>query len=177
MNYSQENLNEADSALTRLYTALRDYPLTEQKLEQKTDYSNQFKSAMDDDFNTPAALSILFDLARAVNRNKTKPDVVRVLVAELRQLGQLLGILQQEAEQFLKKPIPSNKVVAQTHLKTNNIANPTLISENEINKRIDQRTDARNNKNWELADQIREELMQHGVILEDVSGKTTWRRE
>ncbi|HFD13368.1 MAG TPA: cysteine--tRNA ligase [Crenotrichaceae bacterium] len=177
LNYSQDNLNEADSALTRLYTALRGYPTSDKAPERQAGYTNQFNDAMNDDFNTPSALSVLFEVAREINRNQSKPDVAATLAGQLRQLGGRLGILQQNADQFLKKSIP-RQTDTQTTSNTdeNAVASSSVLSDDEINQCIKQRTDARNNKNWELADKIRDELMEQGIILEDISGSTTWRR-
>jgi cysteinyl-tRNA synthetase len=172
LNYSQDNLSDADSALTRLYTALRGYPLPEANNIEQTDFSTQFDTAMNDDFNTPSALSALFDLAREINRTKTEqPEIAATLAIQLRQLGDLLGILQLDADDFLKTPVP------ETQSTTANIVDTTALSDDEINQYITQRTDARNDKNWQLVDKIRDELLDKGIILEDVSGQTTWRRK
>lgn len=176
LNYSQENLNDADSALTRLYTALREYPSTDYETTQQGEYLNQFNTAMNDDFNTPSALAVLFDLAREINRNKNQPEIAETLAAQLRQLGKLIGILEQNADQFLKKPIPKQAPDNSTG-SINTTTSQSGLSDDEINLRIEQRTEARNNKNWELADRIRVELTEYGIILEDVSGATSWRRE
>lgn len=185
LNYSQENLKDADSALTRLYTALRGYPLSEQSAVEQTDFVTQFNTAMNDDFNTPSALSILFDLAREINRNKSgQPEIAQTQAIQLRQLADVLGILQQDADVFLKKQVP--QIIGVAHSHGGSVSSDTLTtseseikvsSDDDINQCIEQRTDARNNKNWELADKIRNELLELGIILEDVSGKTTWRRK
>ena len=180
LNYSQENLNDADSALSRLYTALRDYPPSGQNTTLQNKYSEQFNRVMNDDFNTPAALAVLFDLAREINRSKVEPELATSLATQLRQLGNILGILQQDADHFLKKPIPqkpATRPVTARHSDTSNISTPSVLSDDEINQLIKQRTDARMNKNWEQADIIRNNLMKQGIILEDVSGTTTWRRK
>jgi cysteinyl-tRNA synthetase len=135
---------------------------------------------MNDDFNTASALSVLFDLAREINRNKiAHPEIATTLAIQLRQLGNLLGILQQDADVFLKQDIPGNKPgnISASDNQTHGGSETKTISDDDINKLIMQRTDARNNKNWKLADQIRDDLLIQGVILEDVSGQTTWRRK
>jgi cysteinyl-tRNA synthetase len=176
LNYSQGNLKDADSALTRLYTALRGYPPTESNNMEQTDFATQYINAMNDDFNTASALSVLFDLAREINRNKiAHPEIATTLAIQLRQLGNLLGILQQDADVFLKQDIPGN--ISASDNQTHGGSETKTISDDDINKLIMQRTDARNNKNWKLADQIRDDLLIQGVILEDVSGQTTWRRK
>lgn len=180
LNYSQENLSEADSALIRLYTALRAHPPTEPpgKLVDN-EYSERFNRAMNDDFNTPAAIAVLFDLAREINRNKSKPEIADEFAAQLRKLGNILGILQQDADQVLKKPIPNQSAEQSdsSSVSASSQQSSLALPDDAINQLIEQRTEARNNKDWELADKIRDELIQHGVILEDVSGATTWRRQ
>ncbi|MCH9696927.1 MAG: cysteine--tRNA ligase [Gammaproteobacteria bacterium] len=171
LNYSLDNLHEADTSLTRLYTALRDLPEPEHTEQVQNDYSDQFDQAMDDDFNTAAAIAVLFELARAINRHKNKPELSKPLVKQLRFLGQMLGILRLDAEQFLKMPVPQI-----SNLAPDNSSSASQLTEDEINQRITQRAEARADKNWELADQIRIELTEQGIILEDVSGQTTWRR-
>ncbi len=176
LNYSQDNLKDADSALTRLYTALRGYPPSEQSAVEQTDFVTQFNTAMNDDFNTPSALSILFDLAREINRNKSgQPEIAQTQAIQLRQLADVLGILQQDADVFLKKQVPQDMGVIEAE--GGSASQYELTTDDKINQYIEQRTDARNNKNWELADNIRNELLELGVVLEDVSGKTTWRRK
>ncbi|MEE9346034.1 MAG: cysteine--tRNA ligase [Methylococcales bacterium] len=185
LNYSQDNLKDADSAMTRLYTALRGYPPSEQAAVKQTDFAIQFNTAMNDDFNTPSALSILFDLAREINRNKSgQPELAQTQAIQLRQLADVLGILQQDADVFLKKQVP--QIMRPNEIPSSSEVNITLttsdsdikaLSDNDINQHIKQRTDARNNKNWERADKIRNDLLELGIILEDVSGNTTWRRK
>ena len=179
LNYSQDNLNDADSALTRLYTALRGYPSSQPETIEQTGFATQFNNAMNDDFNTPLALSVLFDLARELNRNKTQqPEYAATLAIQLHQLGGLLGILQEDADEFLKKQIPNqdSQDLGEFHTYSGSEAS-IAFADDEINQRIKQRTEARNNKNWELADKIRVKLLEQGIILEDVSGATTWRRK
>jgi cysteinyl-tRNA synthetase len=178
-------LHDADSALTRLYTALRGYPSSELETLEQTDFATQFDNAMNDDFNTPSALAVLFDLAREINRKKTEyPEIATTLAIQLRQLGDLLGILQQDADVFLKKQVPGVETTAKFYGGGEIRANTSFdqpdsktLSDDEINQLIKQRTYARNNKNWELADEIRDDLLVQGIILEDVSGDTAWRRK
>lgn len=161
LNYSDDQLEEAQVALTRLYTALRGLETADRSKEGETGYESEFRAAMDDDFNTPVALSVLFEIAKEINRNKTKdPHRANRLGAVLRSLGNLLGILEQDPEHYLKAGKPSGAV----------------LSDHEIENLVRRRLMARNNKDWTLADRIRDELKEHGVILEDVAGSTTWRR-
>lgn len=156
LNYSDEQLNDAGIALTRLYTALRGVSASNGNLE--SDIIHRFKQAMDDDFNTPVALSVLFDLARELNiaKQEGEPHKIANLTATLRHLGGLLGLLQADAEFFLQGG----------------------SADDHIGQQIQARIDAKKAKNWALADQIRDELKQQGIILEDrPDGSTSWRRE
>lgn len=161
LNYSNEHLDEAAVALTRLYTSLRGIDAGEFVVD--TDYEARFNEAMDDDFNTPVALSVLFDMARELNKVKDS-DKQRSsqLAATIRSLGGILGILQDDAERFLKEG--DNQVEG--------------LTAEQIETLIQARIDAKKNKNWAEADDIRDQLKQQGVILEDVpGGGTNWRRE
>lgn len=163
LNYSDEHLNEAAAALTRLYTALRGIELVEATIE--ADYKTRFEQAMDDDFNTPVVLSVLFDLARELNKVKENDREKAVqLAATLRYLGSLLGILQDAPETFLK----GGSVAG---------SGTVILSDEQIEQQIQARLDAKKNKDWSTADRIRDELKEQGVILEDVPGGTNWRRE
>ncbi len=155
LNYSDEQLDDAGAALTRLYNALRGIEITDATID--TDYENRFKQAMDDDFNTPVALAVLFDLARDLNKAKESAlETVAKLAATLKFLGGLLGILQNDANVFLQGG----------------------SQDLDIEQQIQARIDAKKAKNWALADNIRDDLKTLGVILEDApNGTTLWRRE
>ncbi|MDO9213208.1 MAG: cysteine--tRNA ligase [Methylococcales bacterium] len=154
LNYSDESLNEAYSALTRLYTALRGVDSVDSVVD--TDYKARFEQAMDDDFNTPVALAVLFDLARDLNKAKThEPEKVAGLAANLKQLASLLGLLQDAPDAFLKGD-----------------------ADDDIEQQIQARIDAKKAKDWATADKIRNDLKANGIILEDSpDGTTSWRRE
>ena len=160
LNYSDEHLDEAAAALTRLYTALRGVKVD--GVEIDADFEARFRQAMDDDFNTPVALSVLFELARELNKVKDT-DVQRAgkLAFSLKALGGLLGILQDGPERFLKEG--DNK--------------EGQLSAEAIEEQIQARIEAKKNKDWASADKIRDELKQQGIVLEDVPGGTNWRRE
>ncbi len=168
INYSLVQIEQADAALTRLYTALRDVvPAASYTPSEGT---RSFESAMDDDFNTPDALAALQTLATEVNRAKSAGDTraASALAAELKKLGGVLGILQSPAEEFLRKSksAPSTDAVQ-----------PQQLSDGEIERRIVARREARLARNFKEADRIRNELAAAGVILEDKpDGTTTWRR-
>lgn len=156
LNYSNESLDDATAGLTRLYTALRNIEITHSNID--SEYKNRFEDAMNDDFNTPVALAVLFDIARELNKAKeSEIENAQFLAYTLVSLGRVLGLLQDNPEAFLKG---ENKDDA------------------EIETQIQARIDAKKAKNWALADQIRDELKARGVILEDSpDGTTRWRRE
>ncbi|WP_127956935.1 cysteine--tRNA ligase [Serratia microhaemolytica] len=160
LNYSEENLKQARASLERLYTALRGTDANAQPAGGEA-FVTRFRAAMDDDFNTPEAYSVLFDLAREINRLKADDQAAASrLAAELRQLANVLGLLQQSPEQFLQATIQRDQ---------SEVA--------EIEALIKQRNDARSSKNWPLADAARERLNQMNIVLEDGPQGTTWRRK
>ncbi|MDD1622928.1 MAG: cysteine--tRNA ligase [Methylococcaceae bacterium] len=173
LNYSDEHLDEAGVALTRLYTALRGVEITEVAID--ADFKLRFEQAMDDDFNTPVALAVLFDLARELNKAQDK----QILAATLKQLAAILGLLQDDPDDFLKGR--SFTLVAEPGKFTLSGGQANLIkgaSEELIEEKIQRRLEAKKNKDWGTADKIRDELKELGVVLEDMpGGKTTWRRE
>ena len=156
LNYSEDNLKQARAALERMYIALRDLPLA--AAAGGDEQVARFKEAMDDDFNTPEAYSALFDLVREINRQKGEDmAVAAALGARLRELGAVLGILQQDPEAFLKGDEADEEVA-------------------EIERLIAERNQARADKNWAAADAARNRLTEMGIVLEDSAGKTSWRR-
>ena len=159
LNYATEQLDAAHASLTRLYTALRGLP--DVGAAAKTYYEARFFSAMDDDFNTPEAIAVLFELASDINRiRKTQSDAAAApLGALLKRLGNIIGLLNEDPESWLKG-------AAQTD----------GLSDDAIEALIRQRLDARKAKNWAESDRIRDELKAQGIQLEDGAGGTTWRR-
>lgn len=151
LNYSDKHLDDANQALTRLYTTLKNVPPIEAKLDWTTPYAQRFKQAMDDDFNTPEAMAVLFDLANEVNREKSAE-----LSAQLKALANVLGLLEDDSMAFLQGASDELSV--------------------DIEALIRQRSDAKRSKNFAEADRIRQELLQQGIILEDSAQGTTWRR-
>ncbi|WP_312227429.1 cysteine--tRNA ligase [Pseudescherichia sp.] len=162
LNYSEENLKQARSALERLYTALRGTSNSDVEFIRGEYYEDRFKEAMDDDFNTPEAYSALFDLAKEVNHAKQTNNLEEANAAAttLRKLAKVLGLLEQEPETFLQSGAQANagEVV-------------------EIEALIQQRLDARKAKDWAAADAARDRLNEMGIVLEDGPQGTTWRRK
>lgn len=166
LNYAQENLEQAKASLTRLYTALRGLPVTDQPLD--LEWQNRFASAMDDDFNTPEALAVLFDMAREINRLRTIDiSAAAQLGTGLRELGNVLGLLAMDAELFLHGAGAVEHGASATH---------GLVPE-QIEALIAERTAARVAKNWAEADRIRAVLQEAGIVLEDSAQGTQWRRD
>ncbi|MCW6526949.1 cysteine--tRNA ligase [Yersinia ruckeri] len=162
LNYSEENLKQARASLERLYTALRGMD-TNAVAAGGEEFGARFRAAMDDDFNTPEAYSVLFDMAREVNRLKGEDmAAANGLAAELRKLAHVLGLLAQDPEQFLQSS-------AQTDVDNNEVS--------EIEALIKQRNDARSSKDWALADSARDRLNEMGIVLEDSPQGTIWRRK
>lgn len=149
LNYNADNLANSARALTRLYQALKDAP--EEKAELDSHWTEQFYQAMDDDFNTPLALSVLFELSHSLNRDKT-PE----LAVTLRYLGNILGLFQYTPDQFLQSGISIEERV-------------------EIERLITERLEAKANKDWSKADQIRDKLTAMNIELEDGPQGTKWR--
>jgi len=159
LNFSETNIESAKSALKRLYIALKGYTEnTEDKSPIDINYEERFNEALNDDFNTPIALSILFEIAKQINIERiSNPNKANVLSAMLIKLGNFIGILEYNAEEYLKQG--------------------SELSEAEISEKIAQREAARNSKDFAMSDQIRDELVELGIILEDSVNGTTWRRK
>ena len=161
LSYSQDNIDQAKSALERLYTALRGV-----KVDSVTDlsyggYLERFEQAMNDDLNVPEAYSVLFDLARDLNKHKSQGDAgaeeAGKLAAVLKGIGGILGFLQRDPEAFMQS------------------GNDDEVA--EIEALIKARNDARAAKDWGAADAARDKLTAMGIVLEDGAGGTTWRRQ
>jgi cysteinyl-tRNA synthetase len=157
LNYSKENLENAKSALTRLYLAIRNLRTNDSAMKEvamRYNFENDFMNAMDDDFNTPIALSVLFAIVKEIG-STTDEDLKSSLASLMRKLGNNLGILQND----------------------NFLTSGVELSEVEIDAKITQRNQAKQEKNYQLADEIRTELSELGIILEDSANGTTWRKE
>ncbi len=159
LNYDEEHLVNARGALTRFYTAMRGLP--DATSAGAEDYAERFNQSMADDFNTPEALAVLFELVREINRVRQKDETrAGALAAELRRLGGVLGILQDNPEVYLRGAAGEK---------------PALDDE-AVETLIKSRMDARKNRDWAEADRIRDELKELGVVLEDGPQGTSWRR-
>ncbi|MCS6114702.1 cysteine--tRNA ligase [Shewanella baltica] len=158
LNYSEDNLKQARSALERLYTAIKDVDLTV-TAAPAVEFIAKFKAAMDDDFNTPEAYSVLFDMVREINRLKlTDMAQASALAVTLKQLADVLGLLSQEPEAFFQGGGSDDEVA-------------------EIEALIVERNRARTEKDWAAADVARNRLNELGVELEDGPSGTTWRKK
>lgn len=164
INYSEESLKTAKGALDRFYTALKGFeellPVPLSQFSEKTEYLVRFIAAMEDDFNTPEALAAMFDMVRELNSLIARGESGRStkIALELKSVGQVLGLFIDLPDRFLQA------------------GGSDEISAEEIEAKIAQRIAAKAAKDYALADQIRKELTEQGVILEDSRDGTSWRR-
>ena len=159
INYSDSQLEEARTGLVRLYTAINTSTSHSSKeFEPNAPWAKRFADAMNDDFNTPEAIAALFDLASEINR-ASDANTKQELSQTLRHLAGLIGLLQRSPNEFLQSGTPH-----------------TGMSPTEIEEQIAARQAAKLAKNFQEADAIRERLLKDGVVLEDKSDGTVWRR-
>lgn len=157
LNYSDAHLDDARNALTRMYTALKDVTPDGGPLDMTEAHAVRFADAMNDDFNTPLAVAVLFELANEINKTKSP-----VLARQLAGLAGIVGLLQRPAQQFLHAGLANGE----------DDGMETFVVE-QINARVN----AKKAKNFAEADRIRAELLEKGIILEDKpGGLTEWRR-
>ena len=156
INYSEDSLKEAKGALERFYTALRGLP--ELPAAGGENFVSRFGEAMDDDFNSPEACAVLFEMAREINRLRdTDIQAAGALAARLKELAGVLGVLQMDPDAFLQAGAAGK------------------VDASEVEALIAARLQARADKNWAESDRIRDQLTDMGVVLEDGKGGTTWR--
>ena len=153
LNFDNDSLDQARSALTRLYQALSLAPSEESDLHDGS--VKEFKDSMNDDLNTPEALSILFGLAKSINSSQDTQDQ-SMYASTMKELGKVLGLLNDSPEAFLQYG-----------------AN---LTDEEINQKIKERNQARDTKDFLRADQIRDELAAQGILLDDSSDGTSWKK-
>jgi cysteinyl-tRNA synthetase len=160
LNYSEDQLEQAKAALTRFYTSLRDIePQPDVDWHSDDEFAPRFKEAMDDDFNTALALSVMADVRQALNKALEQgDDKAGYYAGLLLSFGDVLGLFQQDADAFLVGDVDSDDEAT------------------EIDALVAERDQARADKNWARADQIRDQLTDRGIVLEDSTGKTSWRR-
>ncbi|GDX54908.1 cysteine--tRNA ligase [Methylophilaceae bacterium] len=151
LNYSDAHLEDAKIALQRLYVSLRGMEINHMEVDWNHPLAVKFKEAMDDDFNSPEAISILFELANEINKNKSLS-----LASLLKGLAKMLGLLERDPEIFLKGDAKNSF---------------------DIDEFISKRHEAKLNKDFKEADRIRSVLLENGVVLEDTPQGTIWRKE
>ena len=170
INYSDQNLEDAKHSLARLYTALKGHDAAAGAVDWGDSHARRFRAAMNDDFNTPEAVAVLFDLANELNRSGDA-SVARLL----KSLGGTLGLLQRDPGDFLQGRRGITVPVAGVS-KTAEVTAVAAANEDEIREKIDKRNAARKRKDFAEADRIRNELLVAGIVLEDSAQGTTWRR-
>ncbi len=154
LNYSDQHLDDARQGLTRLYTALKSHDVTAGVVDWTDPRAARFRECMDDDFNTPEAVAVLFDLANELNRSGARDTAVL-----LKSLAAIIGLLERDAETFLQGvPAADGWTPAR------------------IEAEIAARVDAKKAKNYAEADRIRKTLLDAGIVLEDTAKGTSWRR-
>lgn len=152
LNFSNKNLEESKQALTKLYLSIRNFKINLAfKINWNQKFPNQFKKALDDDFNTPEAIALLFELAMKVNKDKIVEDA-NLLV----KLGNILGVLSHDVETFLKDD-----------------ANASI----DVEILIKQRNEAKASKDYATADKLRDYLLENNILIEDTPAGTVWRKK
>lgn len=172
LDYNEEALVKSADGLDRIYGALEKYQQTygnqdnqtiETKAKPTKSYHKKFMEAMCDDLNTPQAIAVLFDLTRNLNSRMSDAVLAKTYYQALLNLGSILGILKSDPLNWFKSPRIQKA--------------DSNLSDQEIEGLIQQRIQARNDKNWAEADKIRDQLDEASILVEDKDGKTTWRRK
>ena len=164
-NFAPDNLNDAQVAVDRFYQGLNNIGFEEVAVDWESEHAQAFKAAMNDDFNTPVAIAVLFDMLNQANREKNQ-----ALMSQLRALGGVLGILQQAPAEYLRSYSRYTRLGEEQDA-------TAAMSEDEIEDLIKQRTEAKGARDFALADQIRDQLKLAVFVLEDIpGGSTQWRR-
>jgi len=152
LNFAQKNLDESKQAITKLYLSIRNSKVNkEYKINWNLKYAKEFKNALNDDFNTPDAIAVLFELALEINKNQNIEDI-NLLV----KLGNVIGILSQDVEDFL---------------------HDNLSVEIDVEGIIKQRDKAKAAKDYHMADKLRNDLLEKNILIEDTPSGTVWRRK
>jgi cysteinyl-tRNA synthetase len=152
LNFSQKNLDESKQAITKLYLSIRNSKVNKDyKIDWDSKYANEFKKALNDDFNTPVAIAVMFELALKINKNQNIEDI-NLLV----KLGNIIGVLNDDAEVFLKD---------------------NFDEEIDVEDIIKQRDEAKASKDYSTADKLRNDLLEKNILIEDTPSGTVWRRK
>jgi cysteinyl-tRNA synthetase len=152
LNYSNKNLEDAKSAVKKIYIALRNYSCKEVKLDWDKPYLAEFRNAMDDDFNSPKAIAIIFELLNTLNKK-----IDNLLANEIFTLLKKIGLMSIASDKFLMDSLEIDATL--------------------VEQLIDDRNQAKINKDYQIADQIRKQIESYGVLLEDTPQGTVWRKK
>ena len=158
INFNENSINDAKNILDKLYESIREFD--ESKLEVDKLFSVKFNNSLKDDFNTPKAIKVLQEINQQINRQvSTDNSDLRKLKNSLRSFANSIGLLLNSAEDYFK------------------YSGDSELENEKIQEAIEQRNEARANKNFALADSIRKELSEKGISLEDKEGKTYWKKK
>ena len=158
INFNENSINDAKNILDKLYESIREFD--ESKLEVDKSFSVKFNNSLKDDFNTPKAIKVLQEINQQINRQvSTDNSDLRKLKNSLRSFANSIGLLLNSAEDYFK------------------YSGDSELDDNKIQEAIEERNEARANKNFALADSIRKKLLEKGISLEDKEGKTYWKKK
>ena len=158
INFNENSINDAKNILDKFYESIREFD--DSKLEVDKSFSVKFNNSLKDDFNTPKAIKVLQEINQQINRQvSTDNSDLRKLKNSLRSFANSIGLLLNSAEDYFKYSGDSD------------------LDDNKIQEAIEERNEARANKNFALADSIRKELLEKGISLEDKEGKTYWKKK